>query len=484
MDAVLMDAVSMDAVLNWVWQGGVVAIAATATLRALDRTRAGIRCLVCWAALLVVVLLPLVSLALAPVAPAVYTAAPIVTVPVAWWTSSALIAGAWAIWTTIHLVRLVGAMVVVRRARSRCRPFPLAVESSLAHWRRVRESGRVARLVLSDRVSAAAVFGCGTPVIAVAPTLVARLDAAELDRVVVHEWAHVQRRDDLTNCAQLLVRAVAGWHPAVWWLDRRLSIEQELACDETVVAVTGGARSYASCLVKLASLRSGQPDVLLASGALSSGGLTRRVGRLLLLREFTSSAWGRRAAALVVVLLVALAVGVARLRIVEAAVSATVVRVLQPVAKAMPSALQPVAMRDGNRPSALHIRAVAAEAPAADPHEASLIRPQLDAATRPVPAAQPDPERRAGSIDDTNPQSAAGAPDVVAEIAPTDSPLVAVTSSSLLLAASPSAIDAGSRSPWSSAADAGAAIGRNSKKAGVATAGAFSRFAKRIADSF
>jgi hypothetical protein len=325
-------------------------------------------------------------------------------------------------------------------------------------------------------VSAAAVFGCGTPVIAVAPALVARLDAAELDRVVIHEWAHVQRRDDLTNVGQLLIRAVAGWHPAVWWLDRRLSIEQELACDETVVAVTGGAKSYASCLVKLASLRrAGQPDVLLASGALSSAGLTRRVARLLLLREFASSAWGRRAAALVVVLLVVLALGVARLRIVEAAVSATVVRVLHPVASAMPGAPQKETGFNFSRSDGQKLNPVSLPPP--------RLPDRLETAPVPDPAtAQPDSEREDEAVEDTIPHVAAGASDAAAGIAPADLPIVA--SSSPLHAASPPAIGAESRSPWSSAADAGVAIGRGSKNAGVATAGAFTRFAKRIAGSF
>ena len=469
----------MDAVLNWLWQGGVVAIVAAGTLHLLDRTRAAVRCLVCWVALVVVVLLPLVAMAAAAAgAPPVSNAAPIVSVPVAWWTSSALIAAAWTIWTAIYAIRLARAIVVVRRARARCRPFSPAVESTLAHWGRARQTGRPARLVLSDRVSAAAVFGCGAPVIAVAPTLIARLDADELDRVVIHEWAHVQRRDDLANIAQLIVRAVAGWHPAVWWLDRRLSIEQELACDETVVAVTGGAKSYASCLVKLASLRTGQSDVLLASGALSSSGLTRRVARLLLVKDLISSAWGRRAAALVVVLLVVLALGVAQLRIVEAAVSATVVHVLQPVADAMPGVVQPVAMRPDKAPAAQPRRA----APVPDRLEASLIRLKPDATTLPAPATpQPDPRRATELIDDTSANKAAGSHDAVAEIESPEPPLVTAPSS---LAASPPAIDAESRSNWGSAADAGVAIGRGTKNTGVATAGAFTRFAKKLAGSF
>ncbi len=470
----------MDAVLNWLWQGGVVAIVAAGTLHLLDRARAAVRCLVCWAALLVVVVLPLVSLAMAaasPVAPAASNAARILTVPAAWWTSSALIAGAWALWVGIYGVRLARAIVVVRRARARCRPFSPAVESSLGYWRRARHTGRPARLVVSDRVNAAAVFGCGTPVIAVAPTLIARLDADELDRVVIHEWAHVQRYDDLANIGQLLLRAVAGWHPAIWWLDRRLSIEQELACDETVVALTGGAKSYASCLVKLASLRAAQSNVLLASGALSSSGLTRRVARLLLFKDFISSAWGRRAAALAAVLLVVLALGVAQLRIVEAAVSATVVRVLQPVASALPAAVHPVAISH-NSPAAQPRRA----APVPARLDASLIRLKPDSTTLQAPATpQPDPHRATGFIDDTSANAAAGSHDAAAEIESRDPPRV---TASPMPAASPPALDAESRSTWGSAADAGVAIGRGTKNAGVATAGAFTRFAKKIAGSF
>jgi hypothetical protein len=40
------------------------------------------------------------------------------------------------------------------------------------------------------------------------------------------------------------------------------------------------------------------------------------------------------------------------------------------------------------------------------------------------------------------------------------------------------------RAPWTAAADGGVAIGRKSRDAGVATAGFFTRFARRVAGSF
>jgi len=50
--------------------------------------------------------------------------------------------------------------------------------------------------------------------------------------------------------------------------------------------------------------------------------------------------------------------------------------------------------------------------------------------------------------------------------------------------AAPNATPESSRSPWSAAAAGGAAIGRTSKDAGVATAGFFTRVARRVAGSF
>ena len=113
--------------------------------------------------------------------------------------------------------------------------------------------------------------------IAVAPSLVTTLDPDDLDRVLIHEWAHVQRRDDLVNVLQVAVRIVAGWHPALWWIDRRLHLEREIACDELTVAITGSPKSYAECLVKLATLRGTRRPLQTAPAVFTPSGLRARV---------------------------------------------------------------------------------------------------------------------------------------------------------------------------------------------------------------
>jgi len=65
---------------------------------------------------------------------------------------------------------------------------------------------------------------------------------------LLHEFAHLGRWDDWTNLAQKLVRTIFFFHPAVWWIEKRLSLEREMACDDVVLAETQNPRAYAECL--------------------------------------------------------------------------------------------------------------------------------------------------------------------------------------------------------------------------------------------
>jgi hypothetical protein len=69
--------------------------------------------------------------------------------------------------------------------------------------------------------------------------------------VLLHELAHLRRWDDWTNLIQKIARAIFFFHPVVWWIEGRLSLEREMACDDTVLSHTGDARAYAECLVSL-----------------------------------------------------------------------------------------------------------------------------------------------------------------------------------------------------------------------------------------
>jgi len=467
----------MDAVLNWLWQGGVVAVALRLMLFALERASANLRYGVCWAAALFVMALPaLPSLQSTPVLPEAFRAMQgdaIVSLPDAWWTSMLVILGAWTLWAGIQMVRFVSAIVAIRRARARSRAFPLRLESVLPHWRRVRRGGRSATLVLSDAVTTAAVLGWGSPIIAVAPSLVNTLDADELDRVLIHEWAHVQRRDDLVNILRILVRIVAGWHPALWWIDRRLQIEREIACDEITVAVAGSPKSYAQCLIKLATLGSTPAAMRTAPAVFTPSSLRARVVKIVSSHPSIAPVWSRSIAAAIVTALCLISVGVGGLNFVEATALAMPLAVPSRMLTATRDPVAPIAPppRSMQLLSARLPRPTVAQTPSAQRPTAEPPAASSTPRTEPVAPSTTD----AKNVVDAPSAVEAGAQSLAGKqiLAVTPIPLARAD----VRAEQP-------QSPWSAAAAGGTALGRKSRDAGVATAGFFSRFARRVADSF
>ena len=70
--------------------------------------------------------------------------------------------------------------------------------------------------------------------------------------VLLHELAHVARRDSLSRSAASLACALYWFHPGAWFAARQLRMEQEHAADDRVLKAGAGARTYASSLFDLA----------------------------------------------------------------------------------------------------------------------------------------------------------------------------------------------------------------------------------------
>ncbi len=482
----------MDIFLNWLWQGSLVALATQASLRLLDRGRGAHRYTLCAAALMTVLVLPVLSrVAAGDTAAGLAQAASrgsdtfrglALALPDAWWTSDALLAGLWLLWMTAHAVRLAVSFRALHVARRRCLPLPDDVVSRLRCWRDVSGRGRAAHLVVSPDVASAAMLGGAVPAIAIAPVLVDRLADDDLDRVVIHEWAHVQRRDDLLTLVQLAVRALAGWHPAIWWLERQMRIERETACDEIVVSIVGAPKAYASCLAAVASVTTARTRSLPASGVLQASNLRARVRRILAqprLSHPSRSRSGVAAAGLLLALTAWVVAGFPAVAVTSAGVlddgdrvSAETADLREPTAAGNRGSVSSVASphasvpagpdQQPSRRAAEAVRSVFASAPA-----------RLQPASTRAAAAEPSRRLSAGIVA-AAPEAPRGVTPlrVAASEEPPDGPD----------GSGPSLADGSG--PWQKIADTGASVRRGSARAGTATAGAFSRFGRRIADVF
>jgi beta-lactamase regulating signal transducer with metallopeptidase domain len=164
-------------------------------------------------------------------------------------------------WLALAAVWLAGATLVIARAvrahhRARfairaARPAPEATQQlvcELAAKLRVRAP----RVVVGDDASGPHVLGIVRPTIVVPP----RLQGALLRAALLHELAHVRRRDGLGRVLQLAASALLFWWPVVRFVHRRLELAREAACDAYALEAGDVSRvAYARLLVQMAELR-------------------------------------------------------------------------------------------------------------------------------------------------------------------------------------------------------------------------------------
>lgn len=109
-------------------------------------------------------------------------------------------------------------------------------------------------LVISTARTEPGVWRNLRPVLVLPETLAEHLDDEELEAVLLHELAHVKRRDNLTANLQMLVSVALWFHPLVWFIEHRLMDERESACDEMVLGINGISNAYASGILKVVRL--------------------------------------------------------------------------------------------------------------------------------------------------------------------------------------------------------------------------------------
>ena len=158
----------------------------------------------------------------------------------------------WAAGAILMLTRLGVGLWRMSRAVRRARPVRGPYwEAMLADARTQVGCRRRVRLLASAEVDIPATVGVLRPAI----VLPLHADAWVWDRrkaVLLHELVHITRLDWPARMVARFARAAYWFNPLVWWATRRLDLEQELACDEEVLALGTHASSYACHLLGIA----------------------------------------------------------------------------------------------------------------------------------------------------------------------------------------------------------------------------------------
>lgn len=183
----------------------------------------------------------------------------------------------WLIGVVVLLIRLAGGALLLRRW---CGPLSRTVP---ARW--LEPANKLAaQLGLRPRIRTATNLAVPMVVDFWRPTLLVPAgrflsDSGEAEEAILaHEMAHLARRDALGQLAQILAETLLFFHPATWWISRRVHVEREQSCDDLAAELQGDRASYARGLAELEKSRQMAPRLALAG---SRGPLQRRIARLL-----------------------------------------------------------------------------------------------------------------------------------------------------------------------------------------------------------
>ena len=263
--------ISVERILNALPEGFLIAVFAWTLLRVLRRQNSGTRFAVWFLALLTVAALPvldcigggrvLVAAGMSSGKPSVNSwgsLRPAITIPGRW---AVFVFLAWALGVCVVMMRLLAGLWRLRRLRQSCTPI-VAADLDRAVRKTVEAIGASGSVVLksisnsitiatSEYVRVPAAIGFWKRTIVLPAWALRELPPQDLNVILLHEFAHLRRWDDWTNLIQKIVGALFFFHPAVWWIEKHISVEREMACDDAVLAETANPHGYATCLVSL-----------------------------------------------------------------------------------------------------------------------------------------------------------------------------------------------------------------------------------------
>lgn len=185
---------------------------------------------------------------------------------------------AWLLGVAIFSLRSAGGFVLLERERRK--RSSVVGERVLEICYTLQDHLGISRAIQYCEckwLQAPAVIGWFRPVVFLPATALTGLSEDQLQAVIAHELAHIQRLDAFVNVFQVCIETLLFYHPAVWWLNKRIRAEREHCCDDIAVSLCGDAVEYARALTLMEEWRSAPVFAMAAN----RGPLTDRIMRVL-----------------------------------------------------------------------------------------------------------------------------------------------------------------------------------------------------------
>lgn len=272
------------ALLHFVWQGALIGMATALSLRlsrgASPQSRYALLCvslLLCLGAPVLDVYRGIEAASRdSPVMPQINARAPFALDDVLPW-----LVAAWLTGVAAMSCRLAAGLFWVRRIGHAFCDWPdtrwqdyvsaLATRCALS---------RPVTLRLTAHLSTPLTIGWWRPLVLVPAALLTRMPSDLLEAVLAHEIAHIKRADYLVNLLQSMIEALLFYHPAVWWLSRRIRVERECVADQIAGRLIQNPQRLALALEQLDILQSAHAEYAPIAQSARGGHLLDRITRL------------------------------------------------------------------------------------------------------------------------------------------------------------------------------------------------------------
>ena len=221
-------------------------------------------------------------------------------------------ASLWLLGALGVLARLVVSLVHLERLKRDALPLPVEYRQRLDRWAGAAKGSREVRLCRSNEIVIPIAIGLFDAMILVPEQLVDELAPQDVDRILLHELAHLRRADDWFNALERIAQALLFFNPSVLWIVKQLDLEREVACDDWVLAQTDEPLPYASCLAKVAEVTMWPYRAMAAPGAfVTRKSMSIRIERLLAVHRDVRIRLSYGPVGTAIVALVALCIGAA-----------------------------------------------------------------------------------------------------------------------------------------------------------------------------
>ena len=187
----------------------------------------------------------------------------------------------WLLGMFAMMLRFLGGYALVRRYRShRVKPVIGDWEQKFRELARRIKVNRNVRLLESALVRVPMAIGYLKPVVLLPLGALNGVPAQQMEAILVHELAHIRRRDYLMNIIQSLLEVIFFYHPVVWWLSKNIRIERENICDDIAITITGNTMEFAKALTNIQEINLGSPALAAGLSGKNKNRLVNRIRRL------------------------------------------------------------------------------------------------------------------------------------------------------------------------------------------------------------